>query len=201
MLDKRVKDCLEDITFGEYAEVVCGDAKCLAIAGDCSFEELEKARKFIMYEFAETSGNFQFASDMHVNLKLAQINLKLIMLGLASIKLTNDYSESTFEMLKDLNIISKKTKYPTTPEELNSFLESLRIKTDLLKLDSAELEGKEKQKEETQVKRKDFTRVLAAVSMFVKFNVGFDTNAALVAEYINRLREHNEAIERSKLKK
>ena len=200
--DRRVIDDICDITFGQYADVVLGNTKVLAIADDVTDKELENARQLIMVEFADASGDYSYIAASQTQLRYAKLNLKYLGLVLSMGMLDLNYEESTFEYLKEVGIIKRKEDYPTTVEELrkitnriNSELTRLKVNVDDLE---ARIKNNNKGADNKKATRKDFVKLLASVSQYLKFNVDFDTNCAVVAEYVNRLKQYQASMEARK---
>ena len=190
-LDRRLRDSVYELTFQEYVNVVLGDISILDIAKDVTDEERNAVRSIIMAEFAEITGNYDYISTVQTQYKRMKLGLKHMGLVLSSKILTVMYDKSTFDYLKEIRIISKNTEYPATLDELNEIINKIEIAINGLNVDIAEEEALlEKSKQENPAEkpsRKSFIKLLASVSQFVKFNVTFDTNAAIVAEYVNRM--------------
>lgn len=202
MSDKRVIDDICDITFGQYADVVLGNTKVLAIADDVTDKELENARQLIMVEFADASGDYSYMAASQTQLRYAKLNLKYLGLLLSMTMLDLNYEESTFEYLKDVGIIKRKEDYPTTVEELRKITNRINSELTRLKVNIDELDARMKNVnkgvDNKKATRKDFVKLLASVSQYLKFNVDFDTNCAVVAEYVNRLKQYQASMEARK---
>lgn len=194
--DKRVKSTIYEISFGEYVEAVVGNVSVLGVSPNVTDEELTEARKKVMCEFADLTGDLNYINQMQVNTRIMKLGIKIMELTIAYNLLSLNCTHENFKMLKDLGIIPSNAKFPTTIDELTAVLKRVKSKSDILNIDIQELQQQVEQKEdsgkEKKHERKDFIGLLASVSQFIKFGVGFDTNCALIAEYTKRLKEYSE---------
>lgn len=203
---KRLIDSIYDLTYGQYVEVVVGDFTFLALANDVTTEELDNARKTIMAEFAEATGNYDFISSMQLSTKQMKQHLKLMGLLLSSSILSTVYSMETFDYLKDIRIIHKNTPYPSTVSELEGITRKIHAELERTKIDVAETDAQAKKLQQPTTdkplnRRREFIKLLASVSQFVKYSVTLDTNCAIVAEYVNQMRSYQEHQENRRLLK
>lgn len=207
MSDKRIKDSIYDITYLEYVEAVTGDISVLKLSDDVTQEELESARKILMCEFAEISGNYEYIYTMESEAKKMKLGYRIMELSIASAMLQLSCDHVIFESLKNSRIIPKSVQFPKSTEERNKILKRINTKIEVLHVDVAEIQQQINSTHEEasnrpkgKASKRDFIKLLASVSQFLKFNVGFETNCAVVAEYLNSLRLQNEKYELENLK-
>lgn len=203
-LDKHIKSSIHDITFDEYVKLALGDISVIS-GKDADIEQVYLSRQLILAEFAENTGNYAYNIALTSNIQEAQLKLKLTGLILASSILRMTYDTGTFDYLKNVKIIGKNVGYPKTNSELERILHKIDVQAEFLKVDILDIEAQKSKdtdvKNTKEITRKDFVRLLASVSGYLKFNVPFDTNCAIVAEFINNMRQHSEYLESQKVKK
>lgn len=201
--DKRIKDSIDEITFEDYVKVVLGDFSSITISKDVTEEEKQTARSVIMAEFADATGDLDYMAYAASQVKLMRLTLKQTGLILAHKILGAAFDPDIFDFLKEQRIVQKNTEYPETLEQLQNVLSLINNEIEFLNIEISESQKKEDKQENGKAElpsKRVFIRLLASVSQFVKFNVTFDTNCAVVAEYISRLREHNQNVEDQKSK-
>lgn len=197
---KRIKDSIEEITFEDYVNVVLGDFSSIAIAEDITLEECESTRTVLMAEFAEATGDYDYLTSTASQYKLMRLSLKQMGMILAHSILSASYDADIFDFLKKQRVIPADIPYPSTQDELDNVLKQIHVEVEFLNIEIAENTPKipEKEKTDEKVTRRPFIRLLASVSQYVKFNVTFDTNCAVVAEYVSRLRQYQQEQENKK---
>jgi hypothetical protein len=196
--DRRVKDSVYELTFGQYVEVVLGNVAFLVEAQDATIEEIASARQIIIAEFSELAGGVEFEVSLKYDIKERQMQLQLLGLNLSKKILTISYDEPTFDFLKEMGIIAKDVKYPSTVKELESILSRISNKIASAEIELLELEVHNKQTENVRdgkPKKKEFVKLLANLVRFTKTNISFDTNAAVVAELVNHMKRAQEEAE------
>jgi len=204
-LDKTViKGSIYDITFGEYVELALGNFRILTSDETIPDEELTTIRQIILAQFAEATGDYNFIATMQASAKSMKLGLKLLGLTLSEKLLTVMYSPETWGFLQEHGIISKSARYPSSIKEVEDAVSRIKSEISITKIDLAELEAIETKSRENEPERTEndirsgFTKLLASVSQYVKFSVTHETNCAVVAEYVNRLRKYQESQENNK---
>lgn len=190
------KITIYDLSFGQYVNLVLGDYSVLGIQ-EATPDVLETERSVIMSEFASLTGDITYISDMTAKYKQMKLNLKLLGLSLGQKVLQVNYHPDTLEYLKEIKVIPKNTQYPTTQSELQRILDRIDVEIGRTRIDIDEIEALnplENGQQNTATDKGAFTKLLAAVSMFVKFSVTWETNAAVVAHYVNSMRAQTEKI-------
>lgn len=212
-LDKTViKESIFDITFGEYVELAIGNFRILTSDPNVPDEKLQTVRQMIIAEFAETAGDYAYVATMQTSAKIMRLNLKLLGLTLSEQLLGIMYSPDTWSFLQEQGIISRTSPYPSKVADVEKAVAAIRSEISVTRMDIAELEalqektetdddtldGEHHKKYTEKRIRAGFTRLLASISQYVKFGVTYETNCAVVAEYVNRLRKYQESLETNK---
>lgn len=202
---ERIKDRIEDISFGNYVDVVMFKYDGICIADDVTEEEKLNARSMLMAEFADMVGDIDYIASVQEQFKTMRLSLKQLMLELGQKVLQLTYNEEVFDFLKRERLIPRNAQYPNTPEELAEVINLMRNEVEFINVELAENTVKSKNSGSTETadkpSKRTFIKLLASVSQFVKFNVTFETNCAVVAEYVARLQEYQREMERNKTKK
>lgn len=193
-LDDRIKAAIEDITFGDYVKVVFNDFSTVCIANDVTEEEKQSARSIILAEFADAVGDIDYIASVQAQYKQMRLSLKQLMLIMTKNILQITFDNDSFEYLKTLRLIPRNSKYPSTLSELNKLLDIIQSEISLISIDIADTQVSDKKTSENTDKpykpsKRNFIKLLASVSQFVKFNVTFETNCAVVAEYVARMKQ------------
>jgi hypothetical protein len=191
-----------EFTFGEYVDIVLGDYRPLTISEEATDTEKVNARTLIMAEFADMTGDYTHIANMSSQYKLMRLNLKLLSLNLSERILSVMYDSNTFDYLIQIRVIPKNTSYPSTSKELEVIIDQIKSAISLTQFDINEEEAITKSNVDTKAQepltKKPFIKLLASISQFLKFGITFETNCAVVAEYVNRMRTYQETLDSKK---
>ena len=188
-----LKDELYKLTYEEYIELCLGNTSVLIVSGTPDEETLNKVKEQLLLEFQTVAGNFDLQSNVHLSFKSMELQLELVSLQFC-IKLID--ADVEIDKVKDY-LTSKKLftgyKLETYQDraKLIRWLNSrcMNISTQIKTLEKTVGDKKEKN-EDKKPERADFIRLLVSVSQFLKFEIKFDVNCAVFAEYVNRMQQH-----------